>query len=77
MVYIISLVEHVNKDKKEIEELESIRDYIGSPYYYLNDNINVLRISDDSIIPSMWILNMFQDCLIEALPRKILKNNCP
>ena len=47
MVNTTSLVEHVNKAKEEIEELEIIRDYIGNPDYYLNDNINLLRISDD------------------------------
>ena len=41
MVYTTSLVEHVNKAKEEIEELEIIRDYIGNPDSYLTDTINL------------------------------------
>ena len=35
------------KNEEEKEDLEIIRDFVGNPDYYENDNINLLRISDD------------------------------
>ena len=47
MVYITNKTKYHNKNEEEREDLEIIRDFVGNPDYYENDNINLLRTSDD------------------------------
>ena len=46
MVYITNKTKYQHKNEEEREDLEIIRDFVGNPDYYENDNINLLRISD-------------------------------
>ena len=77
MVYTTSLVEHVNKAKEEIEELEIIRDYIGNPDYYLNDNINLLRISDDDDNSHYVYIKRVSRLFNLSSTKKDTENYCP
>ena len=45
MVYTTT-TEKYNENEEEKEELVNVRDFLGNPYYFLNDNINLLRIID-------------------------------
>jgi uncharacterized C2H2 Zn-finger protein len=46
MVYTTSTETYIENDEEK-EELVIVRDFLGNPDYFLNDNINLLRITDN------------------------------
>ena len=56
MVYTTYITKYKCKNKNEEKEnFEIIRDFVGNPDYYENDNINLLRISDDEFTLYIYI----------------------
>jgi hypothetical protein len=47
MVYTTYITKYKNENEEEKEDLDIIRDFVGNPDCYINENINLLRISDD------------------------------
>ena len=46
MVYTTSTETYIENDEEK-QNLVIVRDFLGNPYYFLNDNINLLRITDN------------------------------
>jgi hypothetical protein len=46
MVYTTSTEQYIEKEEEK-QDLVIVRDFLGNPDYFLNDNINLLRITDN------------------------------
>ena len=77
MVYTTNKTKYQNKNEEEREDLEIIRDFVGNPDYYENDNINLLRISDDDDNSHYRYINNLSQLLNVSAPKKDTDNYCP
>ena len=65
------------ENEEEKQELIIIRDFLGNPDYFLNDNINLLRITDDEDNSHYVYIKHISRLFNLSYTKKDTSNYCP
>ena len=76
MVYTKTIEKYIENEEEQ-QELIIIRDFLGNPDYFLNDNINLLRITDDEDNSHYVYIKHISRLFNLSYTKKYTSNYCP
>ena len=74
---VYNIYRKYNENEEEKEDLVIVRDFLGNPDYFLNDNINLLRITDNEDNSHYVYIKHISRLFNLSATKKDTDNYCP